>query len=351
LLLLLTFSLLSFAVMGYHPGTEDDGVYLTAVKSDLDPSLYPHDSDFFRVQLQATLFDNWIAGFVRFTHIPLATTELLFQFASIVAILASCWSIARMLFEDERVQWTGVALVAAMLTLPVSGTAIYIADQHLHPRNIATALVLLAISRILRGKCWHAVPLLLVSFFLHPIMALFGISFCFFLTMALLEPVHAWLRSLRGAFASAVPLGWIFEAPTASWRRALETRDFLFLYRWTWYEWLGALGPLILFWLLWRLAHKRGDSLLARFALAVFAYGVVHQTGSMIVLGSPALVRLTPMQPMRYLQLVYVFMVLIGGCLIGKYILKVSKLEVLPSGSRVRLFLPAGAEFWNLGNH
>jgi hypothetical protein len=315
------------AVMGYHPGTEDDGVYLTAVKSDLNTTLYPHDSDFFRIQLQATLFDRWIADFVRITHVPLPATELLFQFASIFVILAACWSIARMLFKDERAQWAGVALVAAMLTLPVSGAAIYLADQHLHPRNMATALVLLAVSRILRNKLWQAVPLLFVSFVLHPIMALLGISFCFFLTMALLEPVYAWLRSLRGSFASAVPLGWIFEAPTASWHRALENRRYMFLYRWTWYEWLGAIGPLVLFWLLWRLALRRGEPKLARFALAVFAYGMVHQVASMIVLGSPALVRLTPMQPMRYLQLVYVFMVLIGGCFIGKYFLKASALR------------------------
>ncbi|MBS1806043.1 MAG: hypothetical protein JST28_22090 [Acidobacteria bacterium] len=320
----MTFSLLAFVVMGYHPGTEDDGVYLTAVKSDLNPALYPHDSDFFRVQLQATLFDRWIAGFVRLTHIPLAGTELIFQFASIVVMLAACWTIARTLFEDERVQWAGVALVAAMLTLPVSGTAIYLADQHLHPRNMASALVLLAVSRILRDKLWQAVPLLLVSFVLHPIMALLGISFCFFLTMALLEPVHAWLRSLRDALASAVPLGWIFESPTAAWRRALETRSYYFLYRWTWYEWLGALGPIALFWLLWRIALKRGEERLARFALAVFAYGVVHQVASMVVIGSPAFVRLMPMQPMRFLHLVYVFMVLIGGCLLGKYLLKAS---------------------------
>lgn len=314
-------------VMGYHPGMEDDGVYLTAVKSDLHPDLYPHDADFFRLQLQATLFDRSISSFVRVTHIPLAATELLFQFASIAIILGACWSIARILFDDERVQWAGVALTAAMLTLPVSGAAIYLADQHLHPRNMATALVLLAVSRILRNRLWQAVPLLLVSFVLHPIMALLGISFCFFLTMALLEPVHAWLRSLRDAFASAVPLGWIFESPTASWHRALETRSYMFLYRWTWYEWLGAIGPLVLFWSLWRLALRRGEPKLARFAVAVFAYGLVHQIASMLVLASPALVRLTPMQPMRYLQLVYVLMVLIAGCLIGKHFLEANPLR------------------------
>ena len=47
-LLILTFSVLGFGVMGYHPGIEDDGVYLTAVKADLNPALFPHDAAFFK---------------------------------------------------------------------------------------------------------------------------------------------------------------------------------------------------------------------------------------------------------------------------------------------------------------
>jgi hypothetical protein len=308
--------------MGYHPGLEDDAVYLTAIKSDLNPALYPHDASFFRVQLQATLFDKVIACFIRLTHLPVAITELLFQFVSIFLIVLGCWCIARLLFEDRRAQWAGVALTASMLTLPVAGTALYLADQHLHPRTIATALVLLACSRILAGHRWQAVPLLLIAFVLHPIMAAFGISFCFFLTIALLEPVHIWFRSLRGSLTAAVPLGWIFESPTPAWHRALETRGYYFLYRWTWYEWLGALVPLFLFWLLWQHAHKRRNRPLARFALAVFAYGVFQQAVAMIVLASPQLVRLTPMQPMRFLHLVYFFLTLTGGCLLGKFLLK-----------------------------
>lgn len=308
--------------MGYHPGLEDDGVYLTAVKSDLNPALYPHDAEFFRVQLQATIFDKVVAGFIRLTHIPVAVTELLLQFISVLLIVLGCWCIARLLFEDERAQWAGVALTAAMLTLPVAGTALYLADQHLHPRNIATALVLLAVSRIPAGHRWQAVPLLLLAFALHPIMAALGISFCFFLTMAMLEPVHIWLRSLRGSLAVAVPLGWIFQSPTPIWHRALETRSYYFLYQWTWYEWLGALAPLVLFCLLWRIALKRGETILARFSLAVFAYGVFQQAVAMIVLASPPLVRLTPMQPMRFLHLIYFFLTLVGGCVLGKLLLK-----------------------------
>jgi hypothetical protein len=327
ILLILLLSIAAFAVMGYHPGIEDDSVYLAAVKSNVNPALYPHDAEFFRTQLQATFFDKWVAAFVHWTAIPVAETELLWQFASIVLILFGCWSIARKLFSEERAQWAGVAMVAAMLTLPVAGTALYMADQHLHPRNVATAIILVAISRILAGKRWQAVPLLLFSFVLHPIMAAMGISFCFFLTLATAEPVHAWFRSWSGAgrtsvTAAFVPLGWIFEPPTPLWHKAMDTRTYYFLYKWAWYEWLGALAPLFLFWLLWRVAQRRGHTLLARFSLAVFAYGVFQQAVAMLMLGTPSMVRLTPLQPMRFLHLIYYFMSLIAGCLLGKYLLK-----------------------------
>jgi hypothetical protein len=326
-LLTLLFTMLGLAVMGYHPGIEDDGVYLTAIKYKLNPALYPHDSAFFRFQMQASFFDNWVAGFVRWTGISLACTELLWQFASIALIVFGCWTIARKLFPEARAQWAGVAMVTAMFTLPVAGTALYILDQHLHPRNVATGLILLAVSRILAGKGWQAVPFLLLAFILHPIMAAFGISFCFFLTMALLEPFHHWLRRWTGGgswAAAFIPLGWVFDPPTPAWREALGTRNYFFLFRWTWYEWLGAWAPLVLFWLLGRFARKRGETLLARFALAVFIYGVFQLAVAMLMLGFPALIRLAPLQPMRFLQLIYIFMALVGGCLLGKYLLKAS---------------------------
>ncbi len=42
----------------------------------------------------------------------------------------------------------------------------------------------------------------------------------------------------------------------------------------------------------------------------------------MIMLAPPAWIRLTPLQPMRYLQLVYFFMMLVGGGLLGRYVLR-----------------------------
>jgi hypothetical protein len=324
ILLILTFSVAGFAVMGYHPGIEDDGAYLAAVKSNVNPALYPHDAEFFRTQLQATMFDKWVAGFASLTHIPVAWTELLWQFGSIVLIVLGCWSIARRLFPEERAQWAGIALVGAMFTLPVAGTALYLVDQHLHPRNVATALILFAISSILARRSWQAIPILLLALVIHPIMAAMGISFCCFLSLVQSEMSLVWLRWSRGTLAAAAPLAWIFEPPSPTWREALETRSYLFLYRWTWYEWLGVIAPLILFWLLYRFAKKRDETMLANFSLAIFIYGLFQLAVAMVMLGPSSLVRLTPLQPMRFLHLIYLFMTLTAGCLLGKYLLKSS---------------------------
>lgn len=328
--LILGFSALGFGVMGYHPGIEDDGIYLTAIKSNLNPSLFPHDSEFFRLQLQATLFDKWMAGLIRFTGLSVSVMELLCQFGAIVLTLFACWSIVRQLFPEKRAQWAGVAMVAAMFTLPVAGTALFLVDQHLHARNVATALVLLAVSWVLAGKRFRVIPLLILAMLIHPIMATLGVSFCICLSLSFSEPAMLWLTRRKTALAeavplaAAVPLGWILEPPNPLWKKALDTRTYYYLYKWTWYEWLGALAPLLLFWLLWRLARRRNETVLARFALSVFVYGMLQQGLAMFVLSFPSLVRLTPLQPMRYLQIVYFFMALIGGAYIGKYLLKSS---------------------------
>ncbi len=88
----------AFLLMGYHPGLEDDSFYLAAIKRDLNPALFPHDSDFFRLQFQATIFDKLIALSTRLTHLPIAWIVLLWQVAAIFFLLHGCWRIARRCF-------------------------------------------------------------------------------------------------------------------------------------------------------------------------------------------------------------------------------------------------------------
>ena len=310
--------------MGYHPGLEDDGVYLTAVKAKLNPALYPYNANFFRLQMQATVFDACVADFVRWTGIPLAWTALLWQWAALFLILWATKKILNLLFAEESARWAGVAMVAAMFTLPVTGTALYMADQHLHPRTLATAMILLAVWRILAGKRWQAAPLLAAAFLLHPLMAVLGISFCLFLALTLDCSLRVEMRRFSSCTMALAPLGWVFEPADSTWRKALDTRNFLFLYKWAWYEWLGALAPIALFALLWHFARKRGETRLARFAAAVFFYAVFQQALAMVLLSPFMPARLMSFQPMRYLHIEYFLFTMTAGAMLGRFLLKKS---------------------------
>src|SRR5436305_6636083 len=104
-------------VMGYHPGLEDDSFYLAAIKHHLNPALFPHDSDFFRVQFQATIFDKLIALSVSLLHLPLAWTILLWQFAALFLLLLGSYRIARRCFTPPEAHWASVSLIAALLSM------------------------------------------------------------------------------------------------------------------------------------------------------------------------------------------------------------------------------------------
>jgi len=315
LLLLLLLTALALLISGYHPGAEDDGVYLPAIKRDLNPALYPHDSDFFTVQLQATIFDKLVAGSVRITHLPLGAVVLGWQVLSIFLLLWGCWRISRRCFRESYARWAAVTTLAVLLTLPVAGSALYLGDQYFHPRALATAVVLAAIVAILDGKRVLAALLLAVAVVVHPLMASFGASYCLLLS---------WNQPRLSAVAAFVllPLGWVFEPTSPAWQQAAQTRDYYYLSRWHWYEWLGAVAPLILLWWFRRLALRDNAKTLAHMSERLALYAVVQFVVAAVILLLPGLDRLRPFQPMRYLHLLYFLFVLFAGGLIGQYVLR-----------------------------
>jgi hypothetical protein len=309
-------------VEGYHPGVEDDAVYLSAIQRRLHPGLYPHDFQLFTLQMQASVFDKLMAAWVRLTHLPVAVSELLGQCLAAFFLLWACYALARRCFSTPAGRWASVALVGALFTLPVAGTALYIFDQYLHPRAIATVFVLWAIPLVLDRRFVLAGILLAAGVVMHPIMGVFGLSYCFILWIAgqrarksIDAPAHA-LPAL-----SIAPL-WIFEGPSAAWRQALNTRDYYFIGRWTWYEWLGTIAPIFILWAMARYARRANRPTMARLAGCAAIYASFQLAVACVVLVTPALIRLTPMQPMRYLHLVYLFMAVLGGGLIGENLLR-----------------------------
>jgi hypothetical protein len=319
LALLATFAIL---VQGYHPGLEDDAFYLAAIKHNLNPSLFPHDADFFRVQFQATVFDKLIAASLRWTHVPLEWGIFLWQWVVTYLILWQCWRISRRCFAEAHARWAAVALVAVLLSLPVSGTGLTLTDQYLHPRALATAAILAAIVAVLDAQPPLAFTLLTAAFFVHAIMAAFGASYCLFL---LWKPTpHTPTQSRHTAVSAAMlfPLGWIFEPASDAWRQAAATRPFYFVLRWHWYEWLGVAGPLALLWWFRALARRRDQMVLARLAERLVYFGVFQLAVALVMLLPPQLARLRPLEPMRFLHLLYLLFVLLAGGLLGEYVLK-----------------------------
>jgi hypothetical protein len=321
-ILLASISAGALLVEGYHPGVEDDAVYLSAIQRRLHPALYPHDFRLFTLQMQASVFDRLIAAWARLTHIPVSVSEMMGQCLAAFFLLWGCWALARRCFSSAAGQWAGIALVGVLFTLPVAGTALYIFDQYLHPRAIATAFILWAILLVLDRRMVLAGLLLAAAVVVHPIMGVFGISFCVILWI---DPVRSRAFAEQPS-ATTVALGiapvWIFEGPSPAWKQALNTRDYYFISRWTWYEWLGAVAPIFILWLIARYARRANRAAMARLAGCAAAFAAFQLVAACVVLLTPALIRLTPMQPMRYLHLVYIFMALLGGGLIGEKILR-----------------------------
>ncbi|HET7206462.1 MAG TPA: hypothetical protein VFI95_07765 [Terriglobales bacterium] len=319
LAVLLLMTTLAMLVQGYHPGLEDDAFYLAAIKRDLNPALFPHDADFFRLQFQATVFDKLIAASIHLTRIPLEWAIFLWQFASIFLILGACYQIARRCFLESHAQWAAVAAVAAVLAIPVAGTAISLTDQYLHPRALATAAIVGAIVAVLKRRPAMAAIFLVLAFALHAIMAAFGVSYCLFLAARRSESVR-----LPRAIAAATlfPLSWIFEPASPAWRAAASTRSFYFLRSWHWYEWLGVVGPLLIVWAMAGLARRRSLPTLYYLSARLLYFAIFQLAVALAIMLPSQFERLRPFEPMRYLQLVYLLMFLFAGGLIGQFFLR-----------------------------
>ena len=145
----------AFLVQGYHPGAEDAEIYLPGVEKALDPGLFPANSEFFTSHAHLTLFPNLIAACVRVTHLPLDAILLAWQLASIFLLLLGCWKLGAHCFSG-RARWAGVALVGALLTLPVAGTALYVLDQYTDPRNMAAFAGIFAVNDVVEKRYFAA---------------------------------------------------------------------------------------------------------------------------------------------------------------------------------------------------
>ncbi|MGA8868685.1 MAG: hypothetical protein WB510_17045 [Candidatus Sulfotelmatobacter sp.] len=319
-MLLLTVGAL--AVHGYHPFAEDAEIYLPGVERILHPGLFPVGQEFFESHASLTLFPNLIAFSLRVTHLPLVWGLLLWQVASIFLLLLACWELSGLFFPSVRARWGAVCLVAALLTIPVAGTALYIMDQYLNPRNLAAFAGIFAVARTLEKKYVHALLWLVFAATVHPLMWVFPFSFCALLV--LIDKFESRGRSKVAAGIVVLPWLGIPLAPAASpaYHQAARLHAGHYIQNWQWYELLGILAPLVLFGWLARLARRRQWVALQRVSRAFVVYGLIYLAVA-LVLDLPARFEtLARLQPLRSLHLLYIVLFVAMGGLLGECALK-----------------------------
>ena len=319
-------TLLAVLVHGYHYGIEDQAIYLPAILRKLHPTLFPRGAQFFESQTRFMLLDSVIAWASRATHLPLSPILLALHMLTVFLLLLACWRIAQRCFPTGPGIWGGIAVLACMLTLPIAGTSQYIVDQYLHPRALATAIVLIPVADLLPGArrlslrtaAWCGLWVA-ASMVVHAQMALFGLALCVFLAIPVRRKRNVLQFTRPAAAACLLPY---FLAVSPEWLEAARTRSQHYLLRWEWYELLGIVAPMLVLWWFARIAEKRGLFAAAWLARRVALFGAVSLVlGAMVIL-PPQFERLTPLQPMRVFILVYVFLLVLGGGLLGQLVLR-----------------------------
>jgi hypothetical protein len=328
-LLLLTLGAL--AVHGYHPYAEDAEIYLPGVKKLLHPALYSTGTEFFESHASLTFFPNLIAASVRATHIPFDYAIFIWYLASIFLLLLGCWEFSGVCFGTTRARWGAVAVIASLLTLPVAGTALYLMDQYLNPRNLAAFAAVFAVTRVLEKKYARAAAWIIFAAAVHPLMASFAVAFC-----AVLIFLHK-IKKPPLAMAAAFPFANFFTQPTPAYREAMRFHISHFLPQWQWYEWVGLIAPFAVLILLGRIARSRKLKNLERVCHAAVVYEFVYFAIALVIAIPQRFEALARLQPLRSLLLVYIFMLMASGGFIAEYILKDRAWRWL------LLFLPLGA--------
>jgi hypothetical protein len=306
----------AFFLQGYHPGVEDAEIYLPGILKRLHPTLFPYNSEFFESHAHMTLFPPMIAGSVRLLHLPVGIAMLAWQLLCIFLLLLGCWRVARQCFREQYAIWCGVAFVGSLFRLSAAGTGLYIMDEYLTPRSFSTPGALFAVSDAIEGNYVRAGVWTAGICIVHPLMAVFAGTFV----------VLLFLFQRRAAGACVVPAACLalpsFPKVTPAYREVLQTRPYFFLTNWAWYEWLGLLAPFaILAWMGWLGRRKRlGAMHLICKTLIVFE--AIFLAMALVVSLPGRFDNLAELQPMRCLHLLYIFMFLLGGGLLGEFVLK-----------------------------
>jgi hypothetical protein len=191
-------------------------------------------------------------------------------------------------------------------------------DQYLNPRSISTASTVMIVANITERRLLRAGLWTLFAAAVHPLMTVFGVSF----GLILVCMDRDWSRSFRyGGIASLLPLG-LFPPVSKAYHEVLQTRPSYFLLRWEWYEWLGIFAPFAIFWWFRKIAQKNNLKEVENISNALIAFVALFFPIGLTITATHRLERFVLLQPMRFLQLTYILLLVLSGEFMAHFLLR-----------------------------
>jgi hypothetical protein len=322
---LLALTLLAILIDGYHPYSEDAGIYVASLKQLASPGMYPVSGAFIAPYVRLSLFSHFGAWLLRMLHLPLEAVLFQIHIATVFLLLLGSYGIAKRCLRSRQAQWGGTLLVALCLCVPVAGTSLSIADPYLTGRSFSTPFTLFAICAAFDKGLRRTCLFLLLAVTFHPLMGAYAIGF-----VLVLWTIDR--RSWRGAVAVAagsLVAASLFhfsrvQAPQSpAYLAAVATRTYFFLSEWQWYELLGIVAPLVLLssYAFWQ--DRRGRTASAKLANACVVLGLISVCISALFChpASPSQT-ISPLQPLRPFLFIYLALFLFLGGLFGEFFLR-----------------------------
>ena len=326
-MVILVLSLATLLVHGYHPLAEDGGLYVAGIEFTLNPSLFPHFTEFVSEHLHFSIFAPVVASIIRASHLPLLDVLLILQFLTIALTLTAARAVLRRVTPNERAQLAGIATLAAICTVPIAGTSLLLMDPYLTARSLSTPLSLWAVAFALED--WKnnlrslagCIVLITAGAAFHPLMAGYALGLIvvlralrsrrktlLLLTLALLTLAAAAILQARAPVESAAVV------------LAAKSRYYWFLSQWHSYELFGLAGPILV---LLALRHRNHfgfgptGSMLSNAAIlygcfaSVITFVFAHQSYQAHIVAR--------LQPLRAFQIVYIVMFLLLGASVQQF--------------------------------
>lgn len=313
----------ALAIHGYHLGVGDSEIYLPAARYFRHPDLYPFGRGFFLSHAHLSLFGPLVAATGWLTHMSMDWTFFAWFVATLFATLAGCWMLAAACFSSTRARWCAVLVVTAVLTMPAANTGLLLMDRYLTARSFSTPLSLFALAGALERRFVFMGVALALTAAIHPQMAAYLVLLLG--VMWVTERNKARARARVPAMAASLgilPTGFHLAPASGPYRLALFSRNYFFLYNWTWYDWLGLLAPLAILAWFWKAEIRGTERGFKEISFALIPFGLISIAAAALLCSSPDFQMFVRVQPLRSFDLITLIFVLLLAGVVGEYLAK-----------------------------